>query len=353
MLEKFEEKGNKANGRKTVYSSYIRFDQTIIVVRNWLKNKTTVLDNPCHPVCHSIYAIAKVINTNNPLPLMMPGVYFDEDYCSRDYESWEELYLKDDVFISAENLNHNKKHIAYSLETLFMANKHRGYLRATLCYDDKEATEMSSLDQERFLCQLKKRYPACYKEYQDAQPSEKELALTNMCKEKLNIILDVIEVLLVLSCHKNGLNTTFLPGGLTDSLSAYGYQFLTQVLSEHLTPEERKGLKSVWAKNIRSTSEKTVEDLIESALNGCCTSNLGLYWLGLLKTLRPQLTLAINEKFAEKIYTDLVQDKSNQWSNLPKQYFMLFLKKNAQYIITEILNPLEMDVRSKANGHFF
>ncbi|KTC94192.1 hypothetical protein [Legionella erythra] len=352
MLEKFEEKDNKTKGIKTAYSNYIRLDKMIIMSRNWLKNKNTLLNSPCDPICHSIYAIAKVINANNPMSFMMPGVYFNEDYCSSDYESWEELYLKDDVFISVENL-HNEKHRAYSLETLFLANKYRGYLRAILCYDDKEATEMSPLDQERFLCQLKKRYPAYYKEYQDAQPSKKELVLASMSKEKLNIILDVVEVMLVLSCHKNGLSTTFLPGGLTDSLSAYGYQFLTQVLSEHLTPEEREGLKSVWAKNIRSTSEKTVAELIESALNGSCTSTLGLYWLGLLKTLRPRLTLAIDEKFAEKIYTDLLQDKSNQWSNLPKQYFMLFLKKNAQYIVTEILNPLEMDVRSKANGHLF
>ncbi|MDX1837097.1 hypothetical protein DIZ81_07425 [Legionella taurinensis] len=352
MLEKFEKKDNKKTGTNQTYSSYIKLDQIIVLSRNWINHKEAFLDAPCKTRFRSIYSIAKIIDDQHPLPLMMPEVHFDENYSSNAYETWEELYLKDDVFVSLDNLK-GKKYIAYSLETVYLANKYKGFLRTTLHFDDVEATEMSERDQERFLSQLKKRYPEYYKEYLNVQPNKAELSLTSIGKEKLNAILDAVEVMLVLSCQKGGLTSNFLPGGLTDALSSYGYQLLIQVLSDTLSPEEKKGLDYLWAKNIQTNAERTVGDLINSALHGSCTTTLGLYWLGLLKTLRPQLTLAIDEKFVDKIYNDLVQDRTSGWSNLGKAHLTVFLKKNAQYIILDMLNPVEKESQPKVIPGYF
>ncbi|KTD48950.1 hypothetical protein Lrub_1301 [Legionella rubrilucens] len=351
MLEKFEKKDNKKTGMNQTYSGYIKLGQIIILSKNWVKNKQAFLEAPCEASFHSIYSIAKIIDDEHPLPFMMPEVYFEKEYSSNSYETWEELYLKDDVFISLDNLKGNK-YIAYSLETVFLANKYKGFLRTTLHFDDVRGTEMSERDQERFLSQLKRRYPEYYQEYVNVQPDKAEISLDTIDKEKLTVILDAVEVMLVLSCHKGGLTSNFLPGGLTDALSSYGYQLLIQVLSDTLSSDEKKGLDYLWVKNIQTKSERTVADLINSALHGSCTTTLGLYWLGLLKALRPQLSLTIDEKFVDKIYHDLVQDKTTGWSSLGKAHLTLFLKKNAQYIIMEMLNPLDKESQPRERPGF-
>ena len=275
----------------------------------------------------------------------MPEVYFDPDYTSASYESWEELYLKDDVFISLENLYANRPR-AFSLETIFLSNKHNGFLRTDLRYDDRQLTVMSVRDQERFLLQLKERYPSYYKEYLEAQPSKDESSLMEISSDKLNYMLNTVELMLVLSCHKGGLRSTTLPNSITDFLSAYGYELLIHTLSENFNKKEREVLKQLWAKNIRNSSEKTVHDLIDSALNGACTTTLGLYWLGLVKELRQNFSLTLTESLLTGIYDHFVTNNSIESAKISKKFFMTCIKENIQYIATEMLNSKEEDVNN-------
>lgn len=154
MKRKFDTCANNQGTEAETYINYVKLNKTVILVRNWIKHKNILISTPCNEKFHSVYSIAKLVDNKNPLPLMMPGVYFDANYCSTNYESWEELYLKDDIFISLENLHHSHPQ-AFSLETVFLSNKYNGFLRTNLRYDDIQLTTMSKYDQERFLIQLK------------------------------------------------------------------------------------------------------------------------------------------------------------------------------------------------------
>ncbi|CEK11484.1 hypothetical protein [Legionella hackeliae] len=333
MKRKIEPNSNK---EETYYINYIRLDKTIILFRNWLKNKSVLVNNPCDEKATSVYPIAKLVNPNNPLPLLMPEVTFSSDYCSAEYETWEELYLKDDIFISLEFLLNNKPQ-AFSLETVFLSNKHNGYLRTTLRYGDKNQTAMSLHDQERFLAQLQRRYPSYYKDYLDVQPSEDDLLSINI--KTLNHLLDAVEVMLVLSCHKGGLRSVSLPNSVTDYLSALGYELLLKTISENLTKTESEGLKKFWAKNIHNQSEKTVHDLLDSALNGACTTTLGLYWLGLLREFRQNFSLKVNDPFLNKFYETFILNNPVQIMNISKKLFVACIRDNMRYIVGEMLHP--------------
>ncbi|MCL9682648.1 hypothetical protein [Legionella maioricensis] len=339
MRIKFDTYANNQEKEVDAYISHIKLNQTILLFRHWVKNKNRLINKPCDEKS-SVYSIAKLVDSDNPLPLMMPEVFFRDDYSSTAYESWEDLYLKDDLFISLENL-HNNNHQAFSLETVFLANKYNGFLRTNLRFDDRKLTVMSNLDQQRFLTQLKKRYPSYYEEYLDAQPSKEQSSPTEIDKDKLNLILNTVEIMLVLSCHKGGLRSTTLPNSITDFLSAYGYSLLTQVLSENLSKTEMEGLKHLWAKNIRNPSEKTVEDLIDSALGGACTTTLGLYWLGLIKEFRENFSFTLNQDFLDAIYENFVTNNPNESAKISKTFFMKCIKENMQYIATEMLNPVQ------------
>ncbi|WED42589.1 hypothetical protein [Legionella cardiaca] len=334
MKRKFEDYDSKK--QEETYIDYIKITKTIILFKNWIKNKNILVNKPCDEKSASVYAIAKLVNSNDPLPLMMPGVTFNPDYCSANYESWEELYLKDDIFISMENLLNNNPQ-AFSLETVFLSNKYNGYLRTTLRYGDLDQIVMTPSDQERFLTQLKKRYPSYYQDYLDAQSSNDDLCSINI--KTLNHLLDAVEVMLILSCHKGGLRSVSLPNSVSDHLSSCGYQLLLQTISENLNENERQGLKKLWAKNIRNQSEKTVQDLIDSALNGACTTTLGLYWLGLLREFRQSFSLIPNEHFLNKIYDHFIADNSVQPRNISKELFVACIKDNMRYIVGEMLHP--------------
>jgi hypothetical protein len=328
---------NNTQEDTTSYINYIKLNQTVILFRNWIKHKNVFINKPCDEKFSSLYSLARLVNEKNPLPLMMPEVYFHSDYCSSAYESWEELYLKDDLFIAMEYLYDNRLR-ALSLETVFLANKYNGFLRTELRYDDVKLTVMGTQDKKRFLAQLRERYPSYYKEYVDAQPSKDEDSLTAINRETLNLILNAMEVMLVLSCHKGGLRNTTLPNSSTDLLSAYGYEILRQTLSEHLTKEEREAIKKLWAKNIRNQSEKTVEDLLDSALKGACTTTLGLYWLGLIKEVRQNFSLSFNKVFVDNLYDNFVSNNPDS-TMISKTLFSTCIRENLRYIAAEMLNP--------------
>ncbi|CEG57256.1 hypothetical protein [Legionella fallonii] len=339
MKRKIDSSSNVRVNEAEAYIDFVKLNKAVILFRNWAKNKNTLINNPCDKKSSSMYSIAKLVNNENPLPLMMPGVFFDDSYCSNNYDSWEELYLNDDLFISLENLHHNNPR-AFSLETLFLTNKYNGFLRTNLRYDDRQLMAMSAYDQERFLTQLKERYPSYYKEYLEAQPSKDELS-QEITTDKLNRILDAVEVMLVLSCHKGGLRSTSLPNSLTDLLSAYGYELLIQALSDNLSNNEMEELKQLWAKNIRYQSEKTVQDLLDSALSGDCTTTLGLYWLGLLKEFRPKFSFTLNEDFLSKTHENFVANNPIDSANISKSFFTVYIKENMRYIATEMLTSAE------------
>jgi hypothetical protein len=317
-----------------IYINHIKLQQTIFLFRNWVRYQNLLVNNPCHRQSNSAYAIAKLINRENPLPLLMPGVLFDDTYCSHILESWEELYLKDDIFVSLENLHQNKFR-AFSLETIFLSNKYNGFLRTGLCYDDRELTAMSKTDQERFLIQLKERYPSYYKEYLDVQP--KNDSSTAITANKLALLLDAVEIMLMFSCHKGGLRNTSLANSLTDLLSAYGYEFLRQTLSENLTKKEKDELQQLWTKNIQSNAEKTVQDLLDSALKGACTTTLGLYWIGFLKQFRQHFSIRVDEAFLVKIYDSFVANNPTESASVSRGLFFTCITENIRYIATEMM----------------
>ena len=338
MKRKVETYANNAQGEAASYINYIRLNQTVILFRNWIKHKNLLINKPCHEKFSSVYSVAVLIDEENPLTLMMPEVYFHDDYCSAAFESWKDLYLKDDLFIALEHL-HDNRPLALSLETVFLANKYNGFLRTELRYDDKKLTVMGQQDKKRFLAQLKERYPSYYKEYLEVQPSKDEVSLAAINQDTLNLILNAVEIMLVLSCHKGGLRSTTLPNSLSDRLSAYGYEILRQTLSEHLSKEEQEAVKQLWAKNIRNQSEKTVEDLLDSALQGSCTTTLGLYWLGLIKELRQDFSLSFNETFVNQLYDNFVSNNPIDSVAVSKTLFHTCVKENLRYIATEMLKP--------------
>lgn len=320
---------------------YIKQSKKRIITRNWLNNKETIIDNPCDEKSQIVYHITKSIDKENPMPIMMPTVYFDPTYCSSELETWEEIYLKNDLFISLENLETNK-HRAFSLETVFLHNKNAGFLRTGLRYDDRQHNKMSELDQERFLNQLKIRYPMYYNKYLEFQPSATKDSLEDTSVEKSDLILNAIEVMLVLSCHVGGLHNTALPGSISDALSAYGYQLLIQTLSENLKQDQLEGFKCLWAKSIHTDSEKTVEELINSALGGACTTKLGMYWLGLLRQLRPSISLDMPTALLTVIFNDLVKNNTLECANLTKSFLSQALADNKRFILRELVNSLEV-----------
>lgn len=336
MKKKFEKNTTTQGTEAGAYIDYITLNQTVILFKNWIKYKNTLIDKPCDQKASTFYGIAKLINNENPLPLLMPEVHFDPGYNSAAGESWKELYLKDDIFIARENL-HGNRFSAFSLETVFFANKFNGFLRTNLRYDDIQRTLMSPRDQERFLAQLKERYPAYYQDYLEAQP---ESSLMEISKEKLNLLLNTVEVMLLLSCHKGGLRNTTLPNSVSDFLSAYGYDLLMNVISEQLSVKEQEGLKQLWAKNIHNSSEKTVRDLLDSALDGACTTTLGLYWLGLIKEFRQGFALKADKLFLSNLYGHFVTNNPLE-SRISKKFFMECLNENMQYIVREMLEPQE------------
>ncbi|KTD35923.1 hypothetical protein Lnau_0907 [Legionella nautarum] len=330
----------KVEEEKKIYINHIKLQQALFLFRNWVTHQHLLVNNPCDRKSKTAYSMAKLINQGNPLSLVMPGVYFDDTYCSYVLESWEELYLKDDIFISLENLYQNKFR-AFSLETIFLSNKNNGFLRTGLRYDDRQLTPMSKTDQKRFLTQLKKRYPLHYQEYLDAQP--KDGSSTIITVNSLYIILDTVEIMLMLSCHKGGLRNTSSANSLTDCLSAYGYELLRQTLSENLTKKEKEGLQQLWAKNIHSDAEKTVQDLLDSALKGACTTTLGLYWLGLLKQFRQHFSLRVDESFLSETYERFVANNPTESASVSRSMFFACIKENMRYIATEMMTSEDKD----------
>lgn len=207
---------------------------------------------------------------------------------------------------------------------------------------------MSETDQERFLIQLKKRYPLYYKEYLDAQ--SKNESSTAITANRLAILLDAVEIMLIFSCHKNGLRNTSLPNSLTDVLSAYGYEFLRQTISENLTKKEKDGLQQLWANNIHSNAEKTVQDLLDSALKGACTTTLGLYWIGFLKQYRQDFSLRVDEAFIFKLYDNFVANNPTQLASISRGLFFTCITENIRYIATEMTTSEEE--HSENNYHY-
>ena len=337
MKQKCDTIVNDNKNEAAAYIKYIKLNKSISMFRSWAKYKEILINNPCAEQSHPIYFIAKSMNRNNPLPLMMPDVHFPEDYCSSQEESWEEIYFNDDLFIALEN-KYNNRLCAFSLETLFLTNKYNGFLRTELRFDDKNLMKMGKTDQVRFLTQLKMRYPEYYSEYLAAQSSE-SVFLSKINKDKINHLLNTVEIMLVLTFHKEGLHSTSLPDSLPDLLSAYGYQLLIQAISEHLNDDEKEGLNYLWATNIHDQSQKTVPDLINSALGGECTTKLGLYWLGLIKEFRQGFSFALDERVFINVYENYVNNNPVASIKISKSFFMHYILDNMMHIATE-LNPI-------------
>ena len=102
----------------------------------------------------------------------------------------------------------------------------------------------------------------------------------------------------------------------------------------------------MYVKNIRTGAEKTIDEIIDSAFHGACTTSLSLYWLGLLQEYRHHPTFQFNDNLVEMITNKIIENNPKENSYLNKHLLSHYLRENHYYIVFNLLSPIEEPIHS-------